>query len=282
MNTESRAGLDAIGYWSELKLDIIRKYAAAFSTIFSAESQRKFYHVYIDAFAGAGVHVSRTTGGLVPGSPLNALQVDPPFREYHLIDLDRNKAKALRELTGDRPDVHIYEGDCNSILLETVFPLVRYESYRRGLCLLDPYGLHLDWRVIKTAGLAGTLDVFLNFPVADMNRNVLWRNPEGVSDAQAKRLNAFWGDGSWRQAAYNSQENLFGFEQKARGSNGVMARAFRERLRQVAGFKHVPEPMPMRNGQGAIVYYLFFASQKPVADHIVRDIFSTYEHRGMI
>jgi hypothetical protein len=29
---------------------------------------------------------------------------------------------------------------------------VRFESYRRGLCILDPYGLHLDWTVTHTAG----------------------------------------------------------------------------------------------------------------------------------
>ena len=72
------------------------------------------------------------------------------------------------------------EGDCNQILLENVFPRVRYEDYRRGLCILDPYGLDLDWNVISRAGQMKTIDLFLNFPVADMNRNVLWRDPERV------------------------------------------------------------------------------------------------------
>jgi hypothetical protein len=35
----------------------------------------------------------------------------------------------------------------------------------------------------------------------------------------------------------------------------------------------------MRNSSGAIVYYLFFASQKAVAAGIVRDIFRKYGHR---
>ena len=37
-----------------------------------------------------------------------------------------------------------------------------------------------------------TIDMFLNFPVADMNQNVLWRNPEGVDTADLKRMNEFW------------------------------------------------------------------------------------------
>jgi hypothetical protein len=47
-----------------------------------------------------------------------------------------------------------------------------------------------------------------------------------------------------------------------------------------AGFKRVPDPLPMRNGRGAIVYYLFFASQVEVAEDIVKDIFRKYRNRG--
>ncbi|MGA8307327.1 MAG: three-Cys-motif partner protein TcmP [Candidatus Acidiferrales bacterium] len=195
---------DEIGYWSEIKLDILEKYAKAYSTILASQKKPSLYHVYIDAFAGAGVHLSRTDQQLIPGSPLNALNVRPPFREYHLIDIKPKKVENLKKLIGNRSDVSIYEGDCNQILLENVFPRVRYEDYRRGLCILDPYGLDLDWNVISRAGQMKTIDLFLNFPVADMNRNVLWRDPERVSAAQAARMTAFWGDESWRDIAYQT------------------------------------------------------------------------------
>jgi hypothetical protein len=42
------------------------------------------------------------------------------------------KVENLRKLIGPRDDVFIYEGNCNQILLEKVFPRVRYEEYRRG------------------------------------------------------------------------------------------------------------------------------------------------------
>jgi three-Cys-motif partner protein len=182
---------DQIGYWSEIKLDILEKYAKAYSTILASRRNPSLYHVYIDAFAGAGVHLSRTDQQVIPGSPLNALKVRPPFQEYHLIDIKPKKVENLRKLIGDRRDVSIYEGDCNQILLEKVFPRVRYEDYRRALCILDPYGLDLEWNVISRAGQMKTIDLFLNFPVADMNRNVLWRDPEGVSSTQAARMTAF-------------------------------------------------------------------------------------------
>jgi len=273
-----RVKFDEIGYWSEIKLDIVKDYASAYSRILAAQTKPSLDHVYIDAFAGAGVHISKTTREYISGSPINALLVQPPFREYHLIDIDRQKVELLRERVKNRSDVHIHEGDCNHILLEKVFPNVRYENYRRGLCLLDPYGLQLDWKVIDTAGKMRSIDMFLNFPVADINRNVLWRHPEGVDPADLKRMNEFWGDDSWRQIAYTTKQNLFGYLEKE--ENEVVAEGFRQRLLKVAGFKHAPEPLPMRNTKGATVYYLFFASHKPAAENIITDIFNKYRQRG--
>ena len=46
--------------------------------------------------------------------PPNALDVQPPFKHFHFIDLDAAKVSYLRKDIGDRKDVDIYEGDCNS------------------------------------------------------------------------------------------------------------------------------------------------------------------------
>lgn len=277
MRRTSELKFDEIGYWSEIKLDIVKDYADEYSKIFNAKQQRRFYHIYIDAFSGAGIHVSKATGEFVQGSPLNALYVNPPFREYHFIDLNSKKIKELQKVVGERLDVQFYEGDCNSILLEKVFPNVQYKDYRRALCLLDPYGLHLNWEVIAKAGETKSIDMFLNFPVADMNRNVLWRHPEGMREADIQRMNSFWGDESWRDIAYTTKTNLFGYPEKE--DNETIALGFRERLKKVAEFKYVPKPLPMRNEQSAIIYYLFFASQKPVAQRIVECIFKKYRGR---
>src|SRR5262245_8079067 len=104
---------DEIGYWSEIKLEIVRDYASAYSTILNS---KKLPHIYIDAFAGAGKHLSRTSGQFVPGSPMNALNVQPPFREYHFIDLDSARVENLQHLAEGRNDVTVYEGDCNEVL----------------------------------------------------------------------------------------------------------------------------------------------------------------------
>jgi three-Cys-motif partner protein len=269
--------LDEIGYWSELKLDIIRDYAQAYSRILANQSTIKG-HVYVDAFAGAGIHVSKTTGEFVLGSPLNALHIKPSFSEIHLIDLQASRTAHLRKLTEGESHVTVHDGDCNDVLLGQVFPKIRYEDYKRGLCLLDPYGLHLKWEVMAQAGKMKSLEIFLNFPIADMNRNVLRHNQSKVTPDQAARLTAFWGDESWKTAAYYGERDLFGEEREEKNTNEAVVNAFKKRLKDAAGFKHVPDPLPMKNTRGAVVYYLFFSSQNDTGLKIVSEIFSKYRN----
>lgn len=272
---------DEVGNWSEIKLEIIRKYAQSYSTILSAKSTIKSYS-YIDAFAGAGKHISKATGEFIPGSPLNALNVNPPFKLFYFIDLDGDKVQELRDATRDRQDVIVYQGDCNKILLNKIFPQCQYKDYHRALCLLDPYRLNVSWDVLKTAGQMQSIEIFYNFMIMDANMNVLWRYPDNVDLRQVERMNFVWGDNSWRNAAYKTEPGLFGpIEEKAPNANEKIVQAFRKRLKDVAGFKYVPEPIPMKNSKGAIVYYLFFASQNKTGGKIVGEIFNKYKNIGV-
>jgi three-Cys-motif partner protein len=175
----------------------------------------------------------------------------------------------------------VHHGDCNEILTSKVFPTIRFERFERALCILDPYGLHLNWETIRMAGESKVVEIFLNFPVMDMNMNVLWHNSDRVSEVQRERMTKYWGDSSWESAAYENTPGLFE-EMQVKASNEAVAEAFRKRLKRVAGFEYVPMPMPMRNSRGAVVYYLFFGAQQPTADKIVKDIFAKYAHYGEI
>jgi three-Cys-motif partner protein len=272
---------DRIGYWSLVKHDIIKQYASAYSRIISTRKNPSLYHVYIDAFAGSGTHIRKDTGEFVPGSPLIALDIKPPFKEYHFIDFNPDKVNRLLLITAGRQDTYIYYGDCNKVLLDEVFPKVRWEDFKRGLCLLDPYGLHLSWEVIQAAGQMRSIDLFINFPIADINRNVLRRNSDIVHSTSIERMNKYWGDDSWREEFSTGQGSFFGWRLKQ--GNDAIAKAFQQRVNVVAGFKNVSEGLPMRNSRGAIIYYLFFASQKQLAADIIKDIFnkhSKYHNEG--
>jgi hypothetical protein len=52
----------------------------------------------------------------------------------------------------------------------------------------------------------------MNFPVMDMNRNAIWKDPDKVSQGGVERMTKFWGDESWKLAAYaeSPQAGLFG------------------------------------------------------------------------
>jgi len=267
---------DEIGYWSELKLEIVEKYGAAYTKAFANQKGLKKY--YIDAFSGAGVHVSKRTRGQVEGSPARALKVSPPFDHFYFIDMDADKTRYLATLCASRTDVDIHTGDSTPYLTQQLLPTIQYEKYNRALCLLDPYGLHLDWEVMLQAGQSRAVDMFLNFPVMDMNRNAIWRNPDQAPQEGIERMNRFWGDESWKQAAYaeSPQHNLFSAPDLVKQSNDSVVAAFRDRLKKVAGFKVVPEPLPMKNSNNAVVYYLFLASPKTVAQKIINDIFEKY------
>jgi len=270
--------IDEIGYWSEIKLSILEEYAKPYNQILL---KNHLHPIYIDGFAGAGYHKAKGSDRIIGGSPSRALTVDPPFDFLHFVDIDGARVGELKKLASGRPNVAVYEGDCNKVLVDQVFPKISYENRQRALCILDPYGLHLDWETIRRAGESKVIEIFLNFPVMDMNLNVFWHRPEEVTEAQRERMTRFWGDDSWKEAAYEITQGLFEPIQ-VKASNDTVAEAFRTRLKNIAGFAYVPKPIPMRNSKGAIVYFLFFAAQERTADKIVRDIFAKYERYGEV
>lgn len=139
--------------------------------------------------------------------------------------------------------------------------------------------MHFDWRVIRQAGQSRAIDMFLNFPIMDINRNALLRNPAAAKPEERARMNRLWGDESWRDIAHveSAQKNLFGDQPDLlKQDKETIAKAFEQRLREVAGFAYVPEPLSMRNKNNAVLYYRFFAAANRTADKIIRDIFAKY------
>jgi len=112
--------------------------------------------------------------------------------------------------------------------------------------------------------------------------NVLWNNPEKVIESQKQRMNAFWGDDSWRAACYIPREGVLfpDLDLEDKVSNEAVVEAYRYRLHDVAGFKFVPKPIPMKNSIGRTIYYLFFASNNEIGAKIASSILSKYEKAG--
>lgn len=266
---------DEIGPWSEVKLDILRQYGGPYSRILKNNG---FPHGYIDAFSGPGLHIRKEDKQEVLGSPLVALSIEPQFDEYHFIDLDGEKLQFLRERVGIRPGVEFYAGDSNRILLQSILPRFSYEKRTRALCLLDPYKLTLDWNVVAYAARSRAVEVFINFPVMHMNRNCKKENVAEILPGELAAMDSFWGDRSWHTAMFRDtgQMDMFGGTDFAKQENRDFVNAYCDRLRRVAGFGFVADPLPMRNSKGAVVYYLIFAGPNATGWKIVQDIYRKY------
>lgn len=268
---------EEIGAWSQVKHEIVDKYLAAYMAIMAKQSAIK-RTVYIDGFAGTGYATDRDSGAVVMGSAARAMKVRPPFTELHLIERDAARAAQLQRIVDDLrdPRVRVHPGDCVQTLRQKVLPRCHYEDYARALCLLDPYGLSVPWTLLQEIGQMRSVEIFFNFMVVGVNRNVLWRDFNRVSEKRKQILDRVWGDRTWVDAFYTTERNLFEEDVPVKVSNAAVAEAFRQRLRTKAGFKFVPAPIPVRNDAGGTLYYLFFASHNRTADHIVDDIFRKY------
>jgi len=275
---EAAAGyvFEEIGAWSQIKHEIVDKYAAAYMTIMAKQAFAQRV-IYIDGFAGTGYAIDRDSGELVMGSAARAMLVQPPFTELHLIERDTARAAQLQRHVTDMADerVTVHPGECVHILRTKVLRRCRYEDRARALCLLDPYGLSVPWTLLEEIGKMRSVEIFFNFMVVAANRNVLWRDLAKVPESRRQKLDLAWGDRSWVDACYRKEQTLFD-EVTVKSSNETVAEAFRERLRTKAGFKFVPAPIPVRNDRGGTLYYLYFASNNSTGSDIVTDIFNKY------
>jgi three-Cys-motif partner protein len=139
----------------------------------------------------------------------------------------------------------------------------------------------LDWAVLAEAGKMRSVEIFLNFPIMDFNRNgKRSADISRISDNDRQRLSRFWGDETWHDAMFPPSETASLFPEMGelhdRGSNEGLVQAFRERLREKAGFKFVPEPVAMRNSIGATVYYLFWAGPNKTGNRIANAVLKRY------
>ena len=207
MNTQQNKS--NIGKWSEVKLTIVEKYAEAYSKIL--KRQPRFSHYYIDGFCGGGTHTSRERGDEVLGSPARVLGIQPAFKRYYFIDLDKRNTDSLKAFCKkDHPEkeIHIYNDDSNQVLMNKILSNISYREYERVLCLLDPYGMHYEWTVVEKMGKSTIVDLFLNFPIMDINRNIRRKKLEDIDDSQKSQMDKFWGSNDWQNVVYSQDPQL--------------------------------------------------------------------------
>lgn len=274
--------LPIVGRWASDKLERLRKYLAAYTTIMQKQRWAKGY-VYVDAFAGSGrarIRESHSTDPtndifdlgrelrrdadarqVLDGSPRVALDIEPPFTHYVFIDRDPQRVKLLKSIEHeykDRRKIFVRKGDCNTYLNNRLITNDKIDWRKwRGVVFLDPFGMQVPWTTI--AGLARTkaMEVFLNFPVGMSIQRLLRRDGQ-FTPKQRGRLDEYFGDPGWFDEIYPKSPGLFGsVPSKAKDAEERLVNWYRKRLENAFG--HVSKPRLVLNSHGGHLYFLIFA-----------------------
>jgi three-Cys-motif partner protein len=267
------------GDWTTEKLERVRKYLSAYTTIMK---DRNFRFAYIDAFAGTGYRTDRQDTNLselmfpeiaeqevqrfLDGSARIALQVQPKFQNYILIEKDDNRFAELEKLKVEFPsdDIELIQSDANEYLKDLCSKnWIRYQ--RRAVLFLDPYGMEVEWHTIAEIADTQAIDLWILFPLGIAVNRLLKRDGD-VDTTVRHKLDRFFGTTDWYDAFYEivSSPTLFGEEMVIRKTSDFqsIAQYFVERLQAV--FTGVANnPLPLYNSRNNPLYLLCFAAGNP-------------------
>ena len=265
------------GDWTTEKLERVRKYLRAYTTIMKDQN---FRFAYIDAFAGTGYRTYRQdtnpnelmlpeitepeVQGFLDGSARIALQVQPKFQNYILIEKDENRFAELQKLKVEFPsdDIKLIQSDANEYLNDLCG---RNWRRHRAVLFLDPYGMEVEWQTVTAIANTQAIDLWILFPLGIAVNRLLKRDGDVDTTVQHK-LDKFFGTIDWYGTFYEiaSSPTLFGEEMVIQKKSDFrsIAQYFVERLQTV--FKGVANnPLPLYNSKSNPLYLLCFAAGNP-------------------
>ncbi|RKU08997.1 hypothetical protein C6501_15735 [Candidatus Poribacteria bacterium] len=285
------------GDWTEQKLDCVRKYLQAYTTIMN---RQQFEFAYIDAFAGTGYREvmldEDSNEALFPeldtqevvnfrqGSARNALEVQPPFKKYIFIEQDKNNFSELEKLRDEfLPKDEFSKDSIECILTEANEYLTdvcnkNWERHR-ALVFLDPFGMQVEWETIKLIADTKAIDLWLLFPIGTVNR-LLKRDAE-IREAIREKLYKFFGEEDWYEIFYKlaHENSLFGEEERWEKVGNIFTEIEQYFIKRLQGiFAGVAtNPLSLRNSKNVPLYLLCFAAGNPrgaqtavrIAQHIL-------------
>jgi len=262
------------GAWTERKLSVVRAYLMMYSR---ALKRQPFQRIYVDAFAGTGDRTDKRRESLplldlpefdavAKGSARLALEVEPPFHRYFLIERATRRASELTSLVEEfvGRDIEIINEDAN----DAITTLCEKNDWRvtRGVVFLDPYGLQVTWNTLVAISKTRALDVWVLFP-SGMGLGRLLTNSGDIPQEWQHTLDRSLGTKEWRTAFYHSEHEADLFE--GRRSKIVkdadatkLEKFYLGRLRTI--FPTVMKNcIRLTNSKNQTMYLLCFASANP-------------------
>jgi three-Cys-motif partner protein len=257
------------GPWTQIKLEMLRRYLVAFNTAlqYKPYPANPFRRIYIDAFAGTGeceIKSDEYAVESIAGSAKIALHVEPAFDEIHLIDLNEAHVAELQQLAAGRGShVHVHRDDAN-VALDTILGKIDWKR-SRGVLFLDPYGMNVPLTTLQRAAETRALDVWYLFPLSAVYRQAA-NDFSKIDESKLAALDSALGTCSWREAFYQTegQDNLLGAPpRQVRVADPVAIAAFVQARLACVFPGWVSDPLYLRSSKGAPLFALFCCISNP-------------------
>jgi three-Cys-motif partner protein len=265
------------GPWTEVKVNVIRDYLQSYQI---ALKNTQFHRSYIDD--GTWRQQDTSFGPLWEfeeeekiavelvrdGSALVAIGVEPPFDRYVFNDLNSDRIATLDQRAAERGlpknSIETNSLDANQFIHDFCG---RLNSKReRGVVLLDPWGMQLNWATIECVAKTQCLDMWYLFPTQSVVRML----PRSGLPQQnwCDKLDVCLGTREWRTEFYRPsfrEADLFGTADEQLDRNVSFSNVEAFIVRQLrAEFKGGVLDNPLRLGpRNKPIFSFCFASSNP-------------------
>jgi three-Cys-motif partner protein len=264
------------GWWTRNKLQILEDYLAAFAIA----SKRQEHRIYLDLFAGRPDNESRETGETVLGSAHRAIGVQPPFTRIGLFELERNAKElntAIRDTYPDTPGIKVFPGDCNDTIRQALRELAPV-NWAPTFAFVDQYASELRWSTLEQIARfrrgKTKAEMWILFAPGMYGRGLAVRK-ENMNARYGEKLSEMIGGEQWVPIVNALRaDRLAPAEAYEKWVN-----LFRWRLATVLGYQHTHN-FTMKNTSGRHIYEMIFASDHPVGDKIMRDVYGAAARRS--
>lgn len=270
------------GRWTEQKLEILRRYLDAYTTVLK---NQPFTLYYVDGFAGAGSYDDAANEyaefyEFRHGSARIALEIDDkPFDKLIFIEKATDSAQALMDLANEHHErgIEPIQGDANVEVPDFCSGMGNLD---RAVVFLDPWATQASWSTVEAIANTKKIDCWILFPLMAVTR--MMPVDKEPPEAWANHLDRIFGGRKyWLESYKDSPQRTF-FDEgprrvRAWDSNQIADR-YRERLRS-AFFRVADKSVTLRNSTNAPLFELFFAAGNPrgagpamrIADYILKD-----------
>lgn len=258
------------GAQTRVKLSIVGDYLKRFTVASRTAPDR----IYIDGLAGSGQGIDPRTGETYDGSAKLCFDVDPPFTECYLIEIDAGRAAELRALEREYPQARVLPGDVNVAIPKLLASL---NPKAPTFAFLDAESTELGWETIealaehKRGRGRYKVELLILFPLQMSVRRLLdFKSGVGVKPEHARRLDFVLGaESPWREIV---QRRLIGDIQTPEEMEIAFLDAYCRGLEERLDYRYVLH-RSVASGSGVPLYYLVFASDSDVGEKIMKHEF---------